>query len=216
MKKWLIACIIFWTSGAMAQEKTCVLSLFQTGTRYDRLIQQAFTNVMTKKMIDPEVVLFREAQIEQINHCFTSSEYREIVFVAHGLSTAAGLTNYSMPIFYNSKTKQKEFLYKRYFENLSRNLADVVHLKKLRVAVCGVDFNLTGNMHSTIDILIQSALQSGIQVDISSKFKFGSWALKEDVTLITKEWLRKSISPVALHVYLNELERRKASSRSRK
>lgn len=204
---WLFS--LFITVQASAQDKVCVLSLFERGSKEDKIVVSAFTSAINRNAIDPNVQVIREAGIAEINHCFSSLKYREVVIAAHGLSTASGLVNYSMPILYNAKTKQKEFLYARYFEVLSRKLPDQASLRKIRVSICGVNFEKTPDIRSTIDILVQNALTLGIQVDISPRFKFGSWVLEEDVTLLSKHWLRESIDSQILKAYYADLARRK-------
>lgn len=209
MKIFVVLFLLTLSTMAKAQNKICVLSLFQKNTTLDKIVYKAYHKSNTNVLIDKNIDLYREADINTINHCFDSENYSEIVFVAHGSSTRTGLTDYSMPILQNS-LGQYQMLQVRYFQMLSKKLANNKNIKKLRISVCGVNFDPTNkdepeeNIHSTIDILVNSAIQNNVEIDISKKFIFGSWALKENVTRLKTTWLRRSINDYALQAYYKE------------
>ena len=140
MKSLVLIITLIATISAKAQNRVCVLSLFKKNTNYNQIITSSFKDNFTGQWLDPNIDLFQEAYIEQINYCFSSGVYNEIVFASHGMSTATNITNYSFPVIYNAKNDQNELLYARYFKVLSQMIKENSSLKKLRISVCGINF----------------------------------------------------------------------------
>lgn len=214
MKSLFLFFILIFSYVAEAQDKVCVLSLFKLDSKEDKTVKNAFLKADTNKMIDPSIILFREAHISDINSCFQEENYKEVVFLAHGTAINNSISDFSMPILDSSDPNQKTLLYPRYFKKLSQMLLNNHSIKKLRVSACGIDFHLSSELsetsssnresepiQSTIDILTHTASEKGIEVDLSEKSEFGSWMLQGNVTDLTKSWLRQSLDQNKLRKY---------------
>lgn len=226
MKSFILLFFIL-TGVVQAQGRTCVLSLFSSQDKQNAIVKKAFINSISNEPIDKNMDLFFEANLEQINRCFESADYSEVLLAAHGTPISSSLADFSMPLFYNSKTQRNETLKIRYFQKLSEKLRSNASIKKIRIVVCNLDFdqphsknNQTNieneNIRSSIDILIREAVNLGVEVDLSPKFKFGSWIMNEDVTRLTISWLRKSLDQIEFNKYKKDILCKKSKSCTRR
>lgn len=174
------------TFSSTAFSKTCILSLFEESTKEAKIVNSVFA-------FYHEADYFKKAQIKDIKECFTSGKYEEIIWISHGSSIRSGISSYSAPILVQNNGT-KIILPLRFFETLIKE-TDYRFLKKVRVNLCGLDFSKKDvQLHSSIDPFIKKLEAEKIEVDISKKFRFGSFLLKENITLIDRKWLSKSIS----------------------
>ena len=181
----LILFLIFNTQIAFG--KTCILSLLGKSSKEAKILDSVFN-------FYAEADYFKQAQVQDIKNCFNSGLYDEILWVSHGSSLKDGLSNYSSPVLVKSDGS-KLILPKRFFELLSQQTT-YSSIKKVRFNLCGLDFSKADNkIHSSIDPFIKGLELEKIEIDISPRFSFGSYLLKEDVTRIDRNWLSKSIDP---------------------
>lgn len=196
LKYILIIFLLFPSSIIFAQEKVCILSLFADYSKEDQLIRKSFYN-KAGELLSPNLKIYHQASLEEIHHCFSDLQYEEVVFIAHGMSKkqTGGILNYGFPIYFDRETHKKSILYTRFFTQLSQLTLKNTSLKKVRIAVCGINFEQTDEVYSTIDYFIQALHSQGITVELSPKSNFISFLANVDVTRMTKSWLRKSIQP---------------------
>lgn len=169
----------------MTFAKTCILSMFESSSKEAKTIDTVFSSYI-------EADLFKLAQIRDIEKCFFSGDYDEIIWISHGSSLRDGLSAYSAPILVKPDGS-KITLPKRFFLKLISQ-SNYENLKKVRINLCGLDFSKKSTeMLSTIDPFIKELEQQNVEVDLSKKFAFGSWILKENVTRLDPKWLMESI-----------------------
>lgn len=211
MKNILITLFIVFGFNLSVSAKTCVLSLAEPNDKVDRLLLSTFYK-KDGTLIDDNIDLFRAANINEIRACFLNENYEEVLFIAHGMSQRTGLTDYSMPVFFDRVSGTKQLLYKRFFDNLANEMQSNRVLTKVRIAMCSLDFKQPTSpdmqvpleeykIHSTVDILARAVVSQGRILELSPKAKILSKLVKDDVTRITRSWLRKSIDPVKLQEY---------------
>lgn len=189
-----------------AQANTCVLSLFEKNSEFEKIVTSVYG-------FDSKMTIYRQAQLKDIDSCFSSGEYDEIIFVGHGSSTQRGLADYSAP-FVVLNDNSKFPLTKTFFRKVEQN-ARFNFIKKVRISLCGLDFSqhsyvTNSDNHpqfSSMDDFIRTLYRQNITVDISPRFDFGSWLLKENVTRLTMPWLAKSIDRERLTVWRTEANR---------
>jgi hypothetical protein len=174
-------------SSSNAFSKTCVLSLFSESSKEAQIVESVFGSYS-------EADLFKTAQIADIEKCFKSNEYDQITLAAHGSSINDGVSNYSTPILVKNDGS-KILLPLRFFSKLSQ-ITGYGSIKKVRISICGLDFTKTDTqMHSSIDPFIKKLEENNIEVDVSRRSLIGSILLRENVTILDRKWLAKSIDP---------------------
>lgn len=184
------------------QAKTCVLSLYHPTK--DSAETKMFNRVFR---FDPNVDFYELAQPSQIERCFTSGSYSEIVWLSHGLSQQSGATDYSAPLITYQDGKRFPLL-KSYFKKLAANI-NYTKLKRVRIMSCSIDFSAnsvntdsqTENIKSTIDILVKQLIKSGVSVDLSPQQKTLSWLIGENVTRVSYDWLARNIDRSRLTIW---------------
>jgi hypothetical protein len=179
----LLSLTLFGTSKAYS--KTCILSMFEPESQFGKKVESVFG-------FYSEADLFRQAQIKDIDNCFFSGNYDEIVWLSHGSAVAKTISSYSAPIVLKPDGS-KIVLPIRYFEKLIKE-TNYQNLKKVRISICGVDFTKQDTvLHSTIDPFIKNLESSNVEVEISDKFSLGSWLMRDNVTRLDRDWMAKSV-----------------------
>ncbi|WP_415063929.1 hypothetical protein [Bdellovibrio sp.] len=154
---------------------------------------------------EPQIDVFRRAQLEDVERCLTRDEYDEVVWVSHGV-LADGISQYSAPILVQDNGR-KIVLTKRYFESLSSRLNNG-QLKKFRLSVCGLNYgkdfynsHQSGELFSSVDILLHALSKQGVKIDLSKRSTLGSWLYKKEVTSLARYWLEESLPPDRQMIY---------------
>lgn len=185
------------TLAQLSWASVCVLSFFEKNSREDKQVAYVFKNY-------EKADFFQNANLNDVKHCFSSSNYSEIVWLAHGLAaTKSSINNYSLPLM-NSITNNGSYIRMSlptiYFESLI-NKINLTSLKKVRVSLCGIDFTkeyindpTNSEFKSSIDILLKYLHQKGVEIDVSERSNFFSNLIGSDVTRLNTAWLAKSIS----------------------
>ena len=169
-------------------ERTCVLSFFAPDSAENSIVQSVFDKSRSASV-------FSNADLADVQSCFRGT-YTEIIWIAHGASGANGVS-YPMMMSVpasgvDSKRKppvQYQPIYGRFFERLKTLLDENQDLKKVRVAVCGIDPDNPSSMSE----FLRDLSAYDIALDLSPRFEAASALLGRPVTRLSVEWLAKSI-----------------------
>src|SRR5690606_37907847 len=91
-------------------------------------------------------------------------------------------------------------LFKRFFDELARDLPNPSRLRKVRVAICGVIPGARGSMSQ----FLYGLEGRNIEIDLSPEFVFGSLLLERSVTRLSEEWLARSVDRWSLRQWTTQ------------
>lgn len=178
-----------------AFSKICVLSIFAKNTWESNAVARVFKYYN-------KADLFQEPSLTQIENCFASGDYEEIVWLSHGLDPVKSRSSYSAPIFVfrdSNNLLNKITLPIRFFEKLAK-IANTSRLKKMRVAVCGVDSSFDSlelqrndKFNSTIEVLLRDLHSNSVAIDFAPEVMLARKILNQHLSILDTHWLFKSI-----------------------
>lgn len=163
--------------------KTCVISLFPKNSLLDHKISRVFSK-------SPNTVIIQPTTISEITKCFSQNEFRNILFLAHGIETNLNSSQYGAPIYFNNH--QPIILPRRFFEKIT----DLVKNRKIKLTK--VRFGFCGSKNSSIQPLTEYLSETDVAVEYSPEVKFYEQYFNSFASRLPLQWLSQSIDKTEL------------------